>query len=618
MTITITELDKCPKCGKTVYEAEGISAGGVRYHKKCVKCATCGRKLDSRSLAIDKGETYCTVCLKKNRIAGQDTPKIHPDVTCIATKDEEKGCPRCGGAVFEAEKLTVKDAVYHKRCFTCHRCSRALDSLTVATSPDGEIYCKVCYKIVHAYERPQFQQDMTVILAEEEKDGCPRCSGKVFEAEKMNTKRGLYHKKCFSCIKCKTQVGYFNAIEGPDDEVYCKVCYLRFHGPGGHNKFGEKDTFPCDEESPEACIRCKGQVFEAEKQVVKSGVIHKYCMTCNNCNCNLDSSSFYNGADGEIYCKHCYAVKFGHRQKSDYKGWMDVRAIPGDENDKLTCPRCGGKVFEAERMVTKIGSYHKACFSCIECAKKLDSTDVCEGPDMEIYCKSCYSFEFGAKARFRPMAGRMNRARSVPKMFANNADDILARSTVETWVIKGEKGDADVCRKCCGKVYEAEKMTSAAGNWYHKNCFRCDNQVCNKLLDSTNNNDGPDGGLYCKKCYRDNWGPQTRSSDVDHKLIDLSNIKSADPSQCCPRCGGAVFDNEYVRCNKTLLHKKCATCFSCEKKLQSSNIFQEKDEFYCDVCYKRKFAPVGYRGAGCSSWVDASSADSLRHTFEAY
>ena len=49
------------------------------------------------------------------------------------------------GAVFEAEKLTVKDAVYHKRCFTCHRCSRALDSLTVATSPDGEIYCKVSF-----------------------------------------------------------------------------------------------------------------------------------------------------------------------------------------------------------------------------------------------------------------------------------------------------------------------------------------------------------------------------------------------------------------------------------------------------------------------------------------
>ena len=31
----------------------------------------------------------------------------------------------------------------------------------------------------------------------------PRCNGKVFEAEKMTTKRGLYHKKCFACIKVR-------------------------------------------------------------------------------------------------------------------------------------------------------------------------------------------------------------------------------------------------------------------------------------------------------------------------------------------------------------------------------------------------------------------------------
>merc|ERR1739846_216271 len=425
----------------------------------------------------------------------------------------------------------------------------------------------VCYKIVHAYDSPQ-TSDVTLIMAEEEKDGCPKCNGKVFEAEKMSTKRGFYHKKCFACIKCRTQVGYFNAIEGPDDEVYCKVDYIRYHGPGGHNKFGEKTEFPCDEESPEACIRCKGQVFEAEKQVAKTGVIHKYCLACNDCHCNLDASSFYNGADGEVYCKHCYAKRFGHKQKSDYKGWMDVKAIQGEENDKLTCPRCNGKVFEAERMVTRIGSFHKSCFSCIECNKKLDSVTVCEGPDNEIYCKSCYSFEFGAKARFRPRAGRMNRARSVPSIFANNTDDVLARATVETWVIKGEKGDGDCCKKC-----------------------------------------------YCVK-----YGPQSRSSDVDHKLIDLSTIKieEGQPGKNCPRCGGAVFDNEAVACNKTLLHKKCATCFICEKKLQTNSIYQEKDEFYCDGCYSRKFAPVGYRGAGCATWVDANSADSLRHTYEAY
>ena len=58
---------------------------------------------------------------------------------------------------------------------------------------------------------------------------------------------------------------------------------------------------------------------------------------------------------------------------------MDVKAIQGEDGEKNCCPRCGGKVFEAERCVTRIGSYHKACFSCIECSKKLDSTTVCEG-----------------------------------------------------------------------------------------------------------------------------------------------------------------------------------------------------------------------------------------------
>ena len=41
----------------------------------------------------------------------------------------------------------------------------------------------------------------------------------VFEAEKMNTKKGMYHKKCFACISCKSQLHYYGAIEGPDDEV---------------------------------------------------------------------------------------------------------------------------------------------------------------------------------------------------------------------------------------------------------------------------------------------------------------------------------------------------------------------------------------------------------------
>lgn len=45
---------------------------------------------------------------------------------------------------------------------------------------------------------------------------------------------------------------------------------------------------------------------------------------------------------------------------------------------------------------------------------------------------------------------------------------MLARSTIETWVIKAEKDNQDCCPKCEGRVYEAEKMVTANGKWYHK------------------------------------------------------------------------------------------------------------------------------------------------------
>ena len=59
-------------------------------------------------------------------------------------------------------------------------------------------------------------------------------------------------------------------------------------------------------------------------------------------------------------------------------------------------------------------------------------------------------------------------------------------------------------------VFEAEKMVTANGKWFHRNCFRC--VTCNNMLDSLNNNDGPDGNLYCKMCYR-------------HVLARYSNFK---------------------------------------------------------------------------------------------
>ncbi len=114
--------------------------GGRRFHKRCFKCVNCSKKLDSNNVRVHGSKLYCKVCLDK--IAPAESPKIYSDTSKIAPTDE-KGCPRCGGAVYEAEKITVKEDVYHKKCLTCNKCTRALDSLSLSVAPDANVYCKV-------------------------------------------------------------------------------------------------------------------------------------------------------------------------------------------------------------------------------------------------------------------------------------------------------------------------------------------------------------------------------------------------------------------------------------------------------------------------------------------
>lgn len=61
------------------------------------------------------------------------------------------------------------------------------------------------------------------------------------------------------------------------------------------------------------------------------------------------------------------------------------------------CSRCGYPVYAAEQMISKDRLWHKRCFSCGSCHRSLDSTNLNDGPDGEIYCRGCYGRNFGPR-----------------------------------------------------------------------------------------------------------------------------------------------------------------------------------------------------------------------------
>ncbi|PVG00086.1 putative phospho-2-dehydro-3-deoxyheptonate aldolase, tyrosine-inhibited [Serendipita vermifera] len=56
----------CPRCGKAVYFAEQVNAIGKKWHKSCLTCSACRKRLDSYTLQEHEEEPYCKSCHIRN------------------------------------------------------------------------------------------------------------------------------------------------------------------------------------------------------------------------------------------------------------------------------------------------------------------------------------------------------------------------------------------------------------------------------------------------------------------------------------------------------------------------------------------------------------------------
>lgn len=127
----------------------------------------------------------------------------------------------------------------------------------------------------------------------------------------------------------------------------------------------------------------------------RHGLIHKQCLCCGLCKRTLNSTSFYDGRE-DVYCVACYSDNFGVRGRRSAA--VETTRLVAGEGDESRCPRCAGKVFEAERMRTTAGSFHPGCLRCGKCNANIDQSSMfCSEGD--IFCQLCYKEEYGVHSR---------------------------------------------------------------------------------------------------------------------------------------------------------------------------------------------------------------------------
>jgi len=185
---------------------------------------------------------------------------------------------------------------------------------------------------------------------------CPRCSKNVYFAEEKQALGKSWHKLCFVCGNCKKLLDSGNITEH-DEEMFCTSCYRKFFGPKGYGFGGGAGTLSMD-----------------------------------------DGNGYKTSASTKTHVDHQAQAYVAPRKVMTEANGSAPKPVAANGKPKWggaeVCPRCSKSVFIAELMRGAGKAWHKGCFTCNLCTKRLDSSMLCER-EGEIYCKACYGKNFG-------------------------------------------------------------------------------------------------------------------------------------------------------------------------------------------------------------------------------
>jgi len=173
----------CPACSRSVFPAEAVMAADRKpFHKQCVKCSECTKKLVPANMNDHRSKLYCNLCYanqfmpKEDNIPSRTVMQVLPVGGTYAALEEEKrrlreaeqrrleeeqarkhgGCPTCLQLTIPDDSVDLSGVRFHKACLKCSTCLRPADeqvpmmlgprdSENVFGEDVVDPYCKFCF-----------------------------------------------------------------------------------------------------------------------------------------------------------------------------------------------------------------------------------------------------------------------------------------------------------------------------------------------------------------------------------------------------------------------------------------------------------------------------------------
>ncbi|XP_015791240.1 cysteine and glycine-rich protein 1 [Tetranychus urticae] len=251
---------------------------------------------------------------------------------------------------------------------------------------------------------------------------------------------------------------------------------------------------------PGICHRCEKTVYFNEERMAIGKSFHKTCFVCANKGCGrrLDSGNLTEH-NCDVYCRSCYGRLFGPK---GYGFGVGAGILGTDTGSKTVVETV--KTVEPIKKPSNSVSSTPSPQPPSSTEASSGSTPVSSGTSSPT-SDEAISLESDTRKTPSPVDVKVTPINESSNGLAKTVSNSSINSIANGIAAKLRFGGSEICPRCNKAVYMAERMMGGGSAWHKTSCFNC--KECHKRLESTTLCE-KDREIYCKNCYRKNWGPK--------------------------------------------------------------------------------------------------------------